>query len=66
MVVAEWGWAVNAAVAALDDMLVTTDPDPAPLAGALVAPVAGRDAGHRHAHELATLRVSRSASRRRR
>jgi hypothetical protein len=32
MVVAERGWAVNAAAAALDDVLVTTDPATAALA----------------------------------
>ena len=65
MIGAERGGAVNAAIAAFDDVVVTTDPATAALALALVSPVADRDAGHRHARELATLRVSRPASRRR-
>jgi hypothetical protein len=66
MVVAERGWAVNAAVAALDDVLVTTDPAPAAFGARRDQANAADVAGHRHAHELATLRVSRPASRRRR
>ncbi len=66
MVVAERGWAVNAAVATLDDVLVTTDPATAALAVRSSGPSRAATGGHRHAHELATLRVSRPASRRRR
>jgi hypothetical protein len=65
MVAAERGWAVNAAVVALDDVLVTTDPATAALAVRLSRPSLAAT-GHGHAHELATLRVSRPASRRRR